>query len=166
MNKKNFTLASNYYEILDDEKIKELMKDYGLENEEEIYDFVNEQNEEELKMVFEDLEKILEKKYLIVTGTVGTWRGNFEGGKFLKNHNDLYSLVKDCDYFKIYYENNKLKMKCSHHDGTNYYTFKELTDKGLELALKRDFEHSKKLIDTLSKYNFFSRNIDLYGGVM
>lgn len=40
--------------------------------------------------------------------------------------------AKDCDYIHLYDKNGRLYLKCSHHDGTNYYEIKKVTDKGVE----------------------------------
>lgn len=46
---------------------------------------------------------------------------------------DMYrEAMTDCDYVHLYDENGHFYMQCSHHDGTNYYEIKKLTDKGIE----------------------------------
>ena len=91
---------------------------------------------------------------VLVSGTCGTWRGNFAGGKVMYSGDKprwadsmldwvLSECGKDCDYFKIgINESGNLFVQCTHHDGTNYYEIKNLTDKGMTAF--SDWEYSTR----------------------
>lgn len=42
----------------------------------------------------------------------------------------FYKAMTDCDYFRIYDENGHMYLTCSHHDGTNHFEIKIVTEKG------------------------------------
>ena len=70
-------------------------------------------------------------KKIICFGSVGRWDGTFRGGEIFESFEDAYyRMTKDCDYVKIYEEDNHLYVQCSHHDGTNNFEIKILTEKG------------------------------------
>ena len=69
----------------------------------------------------------------ILMGTTERWNGKFRGGTVFSDFDDMLSkAMKDCDYLNIYDENGHMYLKCSHHDGTNLYEIKKMTDKGIE----------------------------------
>lgn len=68
----------------------------------------------------------------ILQGTTGLWTGRHKGGCIFTDFMDMYYIAaKDCGYVHIYDENGHFYIKCSHHDGTNLYEIKKLTDKGV-----------------------------------
>lgn len=79
-----------------------------------------------------DFENFINGKTLLATGSVGTWRGRLNGGIFIESLSDFYKLITDCDYVKIYDKNGHLYIESSHHDGTNYYELKEVTELGMK----------------------------------
>lgn len=89
----------------------------------------------------------------IVSGSIGRWDGARNGWSVIENRNEFYDLIDGCLYFEISEADSSedddgigyLKIKCSHHDGTNYYYFRELTDKGYEKY--KEFEWSLLLED-------------------
>ena len=93
----------------------------------EIYDM--------LKMYWDDeksmMEDFFDGKTLLVCGTCGTWRGNLAAGKVIA-YDELWKCWKDCDYISIYDEGGHFYIKASHHDGTNHFEVKLLTEKGAE----------------------------------
>ena len=60
----------------------------------------------------------------LITGFPGETQEDFE--------EMLNKAAKDCDYIHLYDKNGHLYLKCSHHDGTNYYEIKKVTDRGVE----------------------------------
>ena len=64
---------------------------------------------------------------LIMIGTISLWYGRREGYKILKSTNLKDIFDTSCgDYVTWYTEDNELKCKDCHHDGTNYYTYRIL----------------------------------------
>ena len=81
---------------------------------------------------YEELKNFFEYQTVIVFGTCGRWNGNFAGGA-VGDFEEIYEkITRDCDYFNIYDEGGHLYIKCSHHDGTNLFEVKILTEVGYE----------------------------------
>lgn len=128
-----------------------IFNNYDFE-EEEIIKFILETNEDLTRedvtdnMIYEEwcwqeqvwfedafltLVKFFDGKKIICFGSVGRWNGTFRGGEIFESFEDAYyRMTKDCDYVKIYEEDGHLYVQCSHHDGTNNFEVKVLTDKG------------------------------------
>ena len=91
---------------------------------------------------FEDEEAMMKDffdgKMLLVCGSVGRWNGNFSAGKVIE-YSELWKCWADCDYISIYDENGHFFIKASHHDGTNVFEVKVLTEKGAELFERWDY---------------------------
>ena len=80
---------------------------------------------------FSALIEFFKDKKIICFGSVGRWDGTFKGGEIFESFEDAYyRMTKDCDYVKIYEEDGHLYIQCSHHDGTNNFEIKILTEKG------------------------------------
>lgn len=126
-------LYSNYIENLTTiEEAMEILEEMGEEKtEENAYNLIHETSACDFEDFIYSMKKLLEDKYYIATGTCGLWYGKVEGGKVIVNINDFYSLLQDCDYFEFSEENGRFLIKCSHHDGTNYYELRELNNKGI-----------------------------------
>lgn len=68
----------------------------------------------------------------ILQGNVGRWNGAFRGGFIFDNFMEMfYKAAKDCDYIKFYDINGHFYFMCSHHDGTNLFEIKKVTDAGI-----------------------------------
>lgn len=116
---------------------RESLKDNcGIENPtydqiwEEIYflDSINwESDKAELEHFFND------GSTWILQGTTGRWDGSHRGGYIFTDFEDMfYKATKDCGYIKFYDENGHFYLQCSHHDGTNDYEIKRITDAGIQ----------------------------------
>lgn len=70
--------------------------------------------------------------YFLITGSVGRWNGRFRGGKVISSLDELINCFCECDYITITDENGHFYIEASHHDGTNYYEVKRITEAGLE----------------------------------
>ena len=79
-----------------------------------------------------ELTDYFENDTVIFFGTLGLWNGRVAGGKTGKFEDLLNSAIQDCDYIKIYEQNGRLFLECSHHDGTNNFEIRVLTDKGIQ----------------------------------
>lgn len=67
----------------------------------------------------------------ILQGYAGCWDGRHKGGYVFTDFEDMwYKATEDCDYYHIYDKNGHLFLQCSHHDGTNLYEIKKVTEKG------------------------------------
>ena len=71
--------------------------------------------------------------YFMIRGYVGRWDGRHAAGYVFDDFDDMfYKAVKDCDYIKIWDENGHFYLKCSHHDGTNFFEIKRISSKGYD----------------------------------
>jgi hypothetical protein len=125
---------SNYYEYA-----RENLEENGEENPSDcaIWEEVSFLEEINFDVAIKEINNLL-SSYVLVTGRVGRWNGTQEGGKVFYTGKDDFSRIigdlgKDCDYFKFTLKSGKIEIRCSHHDGTNYYTLQNLSEKGYNL---------------------------------
>ena len=108
---------------------------------EEIY-FIDSINWEEEK---ERLVDFFKNNTWILQGYTGRWNGNYKGGFIFTDFEEMFDRVtKDCDYIHIYDENGHLFLKCSHHDGTNLYEIKKVTEKGINYIDRWEYDWNDK----------------------
>lgn len=68
----------------------------------------------------------------ILQGKTELWTGRHKGGYIFTEFMDMfYKATQDCEYINIYDINGHFFIKCSHHDGTNFYEIKKLTESGI-----------------------------------
>lgn len=154
----------NYDEYMEDaeEKLLNQMEEYeeeGEPSEDEIY--------EEAAWLCEDdwcyyvrpgLENYFSSNPCIVTGSVGLWDGRHRGGLVIQDIRDFDRLITDCDYVELIKDDDgHLNMRASHHDGTNYYEIKRLTDAGYEYYCENNYILSREeLCETLFNNEMYS----------
>jgi len=132
---KKRTIYDNYNVDEYMEEAKQYLIDNDNENpsEEEIWSecyIIDELNWNDAKW---ELEKFFDNgSKWILQGFTGRWYGAARGGFLFDNFMDAYNkATKDCDYVHIYDENGHFYIQCSHHDGTNLYEIKEVTEDGI-----------------------------------
>lgn len=132
----------------------------------------------EMNMDWEDiateLSNYFQNDMLIVTGTLGLWNGNFDGGEIFENwESAILSMMKDCDFCRIEDNNGELCVQCSHHDGTNYFIVRKLTSRGYNLYDKWNYDYDdnrteRDIHNIIMKSNLFSNRPyvakNIYGG--
>lgn len=105
-----------------------------------------------------DLENFFDGSTWILFGTAGLWNGNFAAGTIFTDFTEMFdNAIKDCDYWKIYDVNGHLYLKCSHHDGTNFYEIKEVTDRGVEYLQNWEYNYSDKRTEEYVHKNIMER---------
>ena len=139
------TIFNNYYDSDRFEDARQFLFDcYAEENDWEDVDDVPDddvwqelsfQEETEWDDAKYELEKFMrENGPLLVVGSLGLWYGRCDGGKICNDFRDLAGAWQDCDYINIYDQNGHMYIECSHHDGTNLFECKLLTEKGENYA--------------------------------
>lgn len=126
----NYDLWEQYQEFA-----KETLSEYEEEpSEDSIWNVINDEDSVNWECEKERLEEFFDDgSTWILCGTNGRWNGTFEAGTIFTDFMDMYrEAMTDCDYVHLYDENGHFYMQCSHHDGTNYYEIKKLTDKGIK----------------------------------
>lgn len=124
-------------------------------------------NNENLSIMFSEIlhhERNHSTKLYVVKATLGLWDGIYDGGKVIES---LESAIKQTfeDYNKIYIEGRRLKVKAIHHDGTNFYQFKELTKRGEEYYERHKYEDQQQLVETLFKNSHYSREVTMFNEI-
>lgn len=136
---------------------------YGWESaddipDEEVYRYMQEQEDMDWEDEKSRMENFFGNGTFLLMGTVGRWDGPAEGGFIFSSFNELCKAWKDCDYIRLYDVNGHFMIKCSHHDGTNYFEVKELTQSGKEYADRHDWDMSARELHTrLWKHSRYSR---------
>lgn len=116
---------------------------------------------------FEDFSCELEKcvnntlNTMLLFGSVGTWRGRFAAGTIIDRYNDLVKAWKNCDNLTVTDKGGRLYINASHHDGTNTYELRELTDKGMDYLHRHECDmNEEELHRTLYSNSNYSRNFN------
>ena len=107
--------------------------------------------------------------YLIIA-SLGLWNGRFDGGKIIDGY--LNKVIRACfeDYNKVYWQDKNLKVEAIHHDGTNHFIIKKLTDRGIEFYHNHYYDYDDRTMhQKLFKDAHYSHSVDffakLYGWV-
>lgn len=113
----------------DDENYKYSEKDFS-----KLCDYIIEDNNVHWEYVEEELERLMEGKEYKVIADIGCWNGRVKGyGKFT-GFNAIKACIGNDSWSAVeIYETARgtLKVDYHHHDETNYFIIKEITDKGL-----------------------------------
>lgn len=84
---------------------------------------------------FEDAyEDIIDRRRFVVLADLGRWNGRAKAKKIISGWNEFLSCFNHLDYITIKDVNGRLIVEGYHHDGHDYMEFRELTEKGEELA--------------------------------
>ena len=139
-------------------------------SEENLQQYIYDTNQDYLwdeKSNVEYYEKENGQKQYIVLADLGLWNGRFDGGKIITG---LWNAISKCfeDYNEIYEEGGRLKVTAHHHDGTNYFQIKELTERGKGYAERHEWDMSdRELHQKLFNDSHYSRNVrafkEIYG---
>lgn len=134
-------------------------------NDEILQKYIDDVNDDylgDVRSEIEFYEKKNEPKQYIVLADLGLWNGRFDGGKILTG---LWEAISECfeDFNEIYEEGGKLKVVAHHHDGTNYFEIKELTERGEEYAERHKWDmNDRELHQKLFNDSHRSRNVRLF----
>lgn len=87
----------------------------------------------------------------LLTGTAGTWRGQLRGGFIAHNYDELSKAWSASWYHTthIYDENGMFCIDIAHHDGTNHWEVKQLTQKGIDYLSRHEYDDEETLHDKL-----------------
>ena len=91
------------------------------------------------------LNKFFSGNHFLLMGTVGLWTGNHAAGTVFDDFEKMfYEAAEDCRYWKLWDEDGHFYFECSHHDGTNCFEIRRLTDKGYEFIDEWNYNWSDK----------------------
>lgn len=132
-------LYSNYYGWISEDEIKQYLWDceYIDHLDEATDDMIYNEMYELERMYWDDISYELKHFFdkgdaWLLTGSIGRWDGNYRGGYIFNTFEEFCKCLKDCDYVEITDNKGHLEIKCSHHDGTNFYEVKRVSDFGCE----------------------------------
>ena len=133
------TIYSNYYGWISEDEIKQELIDCELvESEDEITDnMVWDEMYFLEEMYWNDVKYELEKFFAngsawLLTGSIDRWDGRYRGGYIFHTFDEFCKCFRDCDYIEITDNKGHFEIKCSHHDGTNFYEVKRVSNFGYE----------------------------------
>ena len=130
------TIYNNYnlWEDSKDDAIETLKANDITITDSAIWEEIYNQDEYDWIGIKDDLERFFNgESTWILQGTCECWDGNHKAGMIFEDFEEMLNkAAKDCDYIHLYDKNGHLYLKCSHHDGTNYYEIKKVTDRGVE----------------------------------
>lgn len=131
--KKNNKLViwSNWNLDIDDDEWKDYFEQWQDWNDgEELSD------DEKWKMLYDTVYDYLEDERMnldikledeiIVIGDIGRWNGRVRGYKLISSGNIKDCLADECDYCTWYCDRYNFRFKGAHHDGNNYYLYRQL----------------------------------------
>lgn len=169
------TLYSNYYGWISEDEIKQYLWDceYIDHLDEATDDMIYNEMYELERMYWDDISYELKHFFdkgnaWLLTGSIGRWDGNYRGGYIFNTFEEFCECLKDCDYIEITDNKGHLEVKCSHHDGTNFYEVKRVSDFGCEYFGTHSWELSLEEVFTKMWNNNFMTSLphfarDVYG---
>lgn len=118
---------------------------------------------DEWDMIKYDLERHFENGYFVIVADLGRWNGTFPGGKVVNGYEGVAETWRCNDYYGIeIYELLKggqweMHVEGHHHDGTDHFVVKRLTDKGVDYYEKHEYDIDDRILHkrlfTNSKYS-------------
>ena len=115
-----------YDEKTQEEMLIEYKDFYGIDNEERIDDEFKHYLFNTLEFEAEEFTNNFKGENLIIVGSYGRWDGRFDVCKPISNGEELINFLGQWDFYKVYEEDNRIKIKCADHDGSSYFELKQL----------------------------------------
>ena len=131
------------------------------DNESEIYAWMEDENNEYLYDEKVNLNKEIDGRILIIAD-LGLWDGRKSGYKILGNNvNEIFNISNlGWDFAEFYGDGYNIKGIAWHHDGTNYYEYREIREnrniENLLDAIYNGEEISRK------KMNYYTKSLYPY----
>ena len=169
------TLYSNYYGWISEDEIKHYLWEceYVDHIDEVTDDMIYEEMYHLEEMYWDDFSYELKHFFdkgnaWLLTGTLGLWDGKCKGGFIFKTFDEFCKCLKDCGYIEITDNKGHLEIKCSHHDGTNHFEIKRISDFGWEWYNNHCYDFYDEELHTKMWNNNFMTSLphfarDVYG---
>lgn len=138
---------------------EEYAEENGLEiSEDGLYEWMLETNDIYLDDERSNLDIKLDGRILVIAD-LGLWNGRRQGYKIIRG-NIADILYDESDYAEWYSDDYNIRAKAIHHDGTNYYLYREI----------REERNIQNLLDAIyngeeisrSKLNYYTKSINPY----
>lgn len=114
----------DWKDYLDDYKENNLDEDENFDEDLQ-YELVTDLNNDYLDDERMNLNVQLNNPILVI-GDLGLWNGRVSAYKIINSGNIKDILYDDADYIRWYSDGYNIKCKAIHHDGTNYYEYREI----------------------------------------
>lgn len=125
----------------------------------DIYDFMYETNADYLDDERMNLDVETEGRILIIAD-LGLWHGRKSGYRILSNRNVNAILSFNYDYAEFYGDGKDLCGTEWHHDGTNYYTYREIReDRNIDNLLEAIYNGEEI---SRQKLNYYTKSLYPY----
>ena len=107
-----------------------------------------------------NLNKVLDGKILVIAD-LGRWNGRFQGYKVIgSNLQDIMTAATRDDDFHIYSDGKDIRAEGQHHDGTNYYLFREAKE-NVDISVLLDDIYSGKEISN-RRLGYYTKSLAPY----
>lgn len=163
MKNKEITIYDNYYSLDREKEIREFLLEtsdsYSSTDEipdEHVWDEMDFQDREQWSDVTAERSTLFAKDVYLLTETCGKWYGPVQGGRFIRSIHDFLTCLGHLECVRIYDRNGHFYIHGSHHDDSDDYELKRLTNKGYELADKNQFAKDRELHNAIMHCNFYS----------
>ncbi len=122
-----------------------------------VWDEMNFQLETEYGDFTQELDRFLNGGVFLIQGVCGRWDGPCACGRFVRNYEDIRSGIEHLDHIKFFEVNGHFYIEGSHHDGSDKYELKQLTDKGIAIAERHWFAHDRELHNKIMQNRKYSK---------
>lgn len=103
---------------------------------------------------------------ILVIADLGLWNGRKQGYKIIQSGNIADILKNHNDYFEVYSDGYNIKCTDCHHDGTNYYMYREIRNMdNIQNLLDKIYDGEEITNSTLNRYtkSILSYVKEIYG---
>ena len=133
--------------------------EYDPNDEDAIYEWMTETNDEYFMDEQLNLDKEIDKKILVIAD-LGLWNGRSTVCKVLPYKNLKYILDYRYEYAEFYGDGHNIRGTEVHHDGTNYYLYRVIrNDANIENFIEA-VHHGEEI--TNKKLNYYTKSLYKY----
>lgn len=106
--------------------------------EDDLFCVITEYDADHWAEVFGDLKTFFgSDNTCLISGIIARWDGRYRYEAMFEDFEKVYSgVTKDCDFIRITDQAGDLCITCSHHDGTNSFVIRKITDAGIDYYYK------------------------------
>ena len=173
--KKHIIYSSDPYNFNEDEMRESWLETAEVNNweipengpsDDELWQEWYDQNERDWDDIESEVKYHDERGSYLIIASLGLWNGRFDGGKIINGY--LNKVIRACfeDYNKVYWQDKNLKVEATHHDGTNYFIIKKLTDRGIEFYNNHCYDYDDRTMhQKLFKDAHYSHSVDFFARI-
>lgn len=104
------------------------------------------------------------KKKYVIKAFLGLWDGTYEGGKIIEGMaNVIFKCSGGEELFKYFMDGRVMKFMTLHHDGTNNFWIKELTERGEKYyETHKDEMGKREMVEKLYNDRHLSKHVTIW----